>query len=136
MKHDKFLNLAFQIAQEVPRVGNASIAALVVYKNTVVAIGANQPKTHPFMAKFKSDPWHEHPHAETNAILKAIKTVSLKKLKKCVLYVCRAKIDNGTYVWGMSKPCDSCNNALQKFPVKTCIYSTDITGEYASLNVR
>lgn len=134
MNHPKFLDIAFKIAQEAPRTTAALVAALVVDKNTIVSVGINSSKTHPFVAKYKIDPWLDSLHAETTAIKKAITTISSRKLSKCLLYVCRARKIDGEFVWGLSRPCENCQKFMRQFPPKLCIYSTNETGVYDILN--
>lgn len=133
MDHIRYLDLAFQIAQETPKVAKAKMAAVIVYKNRIVSVGTNSAKTHPFMAKFGVNPYHQHHHAETCAIAKALKLISSKQLRACTLYVCRAKIFQNDYIWGLSKPCSSCVNVLEIFPTRFCFYSKDNLGEFAQL---
>jgi deoxycytidylate deaminase len=129
MNHQKHLNFAFLIAQTVPKVANASMAAIVVHKNSVISVGTNSPKTHPFVTQFQHREWHQKLHAESAAILKAIKSISSRKLRKCTLYVARAKKNNEhEFVWGMARPCQNCANLLEVFPVKDVIYTLDDGG--------
>src|ERR1035437_11101265 len=134
MRHDKILNTAFQIAQEIEKSSEQKMVAIVAYKSTVISVGVNSLKTHPMVAGAKYDDWCDHLHAETSAIINALRNTSSRKLAKCTLYVCRAKKVNGIYEWGMSRPCINCQKFINKYPVRDCYYSTETTGIYECLN--
>jgi cytidine deaminase len=133
MRHDKFLNTAFKIAQEVPRASDHKVAAIVVCKNNVISVGVNQMKTHPMVAKNKHDDWCETLHAETSAIINALRQIGSRKLAKCDLYVCRAKVVDKNYQWGIAKPCANCQEFMEKYPLRSCYYSIEKTGKYEKL---
>jgi deoxycytidylate deaminase len=132
-RHDKILNTAFQIAQEIEKSSEQKMVAIVAYKSTVISVGINSMKTHPLVASFKHDDWCEHLHAETSAIINALRQTSSRKLAKCNLYICRAKKVNGIYEWGCARPCINCQKFLKAYPVNNCFYSTEITGIYGIL---
>jgi cytidine deaminase len=134
MRHDRFLNTTFQIAKEVPRASDNKIAALVVCKNNIISVGMNQMKTHPMVASCKQNEWSEYLHAESSAIINALRQISSSKLAKCTLYICRAKISGvvGNYVWGMCKPCPTCRKFIENYPVNSCYYTVE-NGVYEKL---
>lgn len=61
-------------------------------------------------------------HAEIYAIHSFLKNNSAKKLKKCTLYVYRAKLKSGKFTYGASKPCKGCMKAIKHFGIKHVIY--------------
>jgi len=133
MRHDRFMNTVFQIAQELPKTSDQRVAAIIAYKNNTISVGCNQPKTHPMVAQNNCHEWCEYLHAETSAIINALRQISSRKLAKCVMYVCRAKYNNGSYTWGISKPCIDCRKFLQNYPVHRVYYSTEEIGVYEVL---
>jgi deoxycytidylate deaminase len=133
MRHDKILNTAFQIAKEIEKSSEQRMVAIVAYKSTIISVGMNSLKTHPMVAGAKCDDWCEHLHAETSAIINALRQTSSRKLAKCILYVCRAKIVNGVYEWGLSRPCINCQKFIKKYPIRDCYYATEVTGIYEHL---
>lgn len=133
-KHLKTLNLLYKIACDLPKVAQAKIACAVLYKNEIVSFGFNQYKTHPFQKKFSSNPHAIYLHAETHAIHNALKKIHIDDLKKCSLYICRAKnSDKKIQTWGLSKPCNGCFKAICQFEIKNVIYSLDEEYKYSML---
>ena len=130
MRHDRHMATTFQIAQEVPKCSDQKVAAIIVSKNNVISVGANQDKTHPMVAQNQHDDWCEYLHAEASAIINALRQIGRRRLAKCDMYVCRAKIVVGQYTWGFSKPCPNCQKFLKAYPVRHVYYSTEETGVY------
>ena len=133
-KHYKFLTLLSKVAVTVPPVANARLASAIVYKGDVVTIGVNRRKTHPFQAKYGKNSDSIYLHSETQAILLALKTLTLKELAKSTLYVCRMKYQDSSkqnFVFGLSKPCIGCQRAIAEFGIRNVIYSTE--NEYRRL---
>lgn len=116
----------FLLAQAVPPVSRARVAAALVYKNKFISYGFNQFKTHPLAAKFSKHPEANYLHAEVDCIRNAINLRGVDILKKSILYVARAKQTcTGDFIWGMSKPCLGCTAAIQTFQIPKVIYTTD-----------
>jgi len=133
MRQDRWMNAVFQIAQEAPKVSDQKIAAIIVCKNSVMSVGLNQMKTHPMVAYDKHDEWCDYLHAESSAIINALRQIGARKLLKCEMYVCRAKIFNGNYTWGCSKPCINCQKFMEHYPLKRVYFSTEKKGSYEYL---
>lgn len=130
-RNSKYINLLAKIAINVNPVASARIAAAIVYKNDVIAIGTNSLKTHPFQAKFGKNKCSIHLHAETDAIKNALKLITQEELAKSTLYICRVKYVDHTkkkVIFGLSKPCDGCARAIVNFNIKKVIYSQDGEG--------
>lgn len=130
-KHSKYIDLLSKIASNQPYAGNARIAAAVVYKNTVIAVGSNKIKTHPFQAKFGKNGNSIHLHAEIDAIKNALRILSEKELSRATLYICRVKYfdeKKKKQIFGLSKPCDGCKRAIATFNIKKVVYSLDNEG--------
>ena len=129
-RHLKHLNTLEKVAEAQPVTAGARIAAAIVIRNDIIAVGNNQKKTHPFQERFKKNDEAIYLHAETDCIKNALKHVDQDKLSKATLYVCRIKKD-GT--WGLAKPCKGCMKAIATFNIKNVIYSTDTTGKFEIL---
>lgn len=114
------------IAQDVIPVGHAKIAAAIVYRKEVVAVGVCSYRTHPFQKKFGRNDASIHLHAEIDAILKAKRRGI--PLTKCVMYIARAKRPSAyasEYIPGLAKPCSGCQRAIQEAGIKQIIYTED-----------
>lgn len=125
------MDLLSKIAESIEPVGNAKIAAAVVYKNEIVSIGNNKKKSHPFQKKFSKNSESIFLHAETDAIKGALKKIDLEHLNKCKLYIARVKFtDRGrkNIISGLAKPCEGCQKAIATFNIKRVCYSCDDEG--------
>lgn len=130
-KHEKYMNVLSKIAIAVEPVAQARISACLVYKNEIISFGINQRKSHPFQAKFGKNRDSIFLHAETDCIKNALKTISIKELEKCTLYICRVKYLDSTksnFVFGLAKPCPGCFRAIVNFGITKVFYSTDGKG--------
>ena len=133
----KYFSLLEKIAKDVPAsahnriVPRARLAACIVYRNEIVSFGINQLKSHPFQAKFSKNKEAIYLHAETNALTKARKRLTMDEFANSSLYVCRIKYSNTLRkhtVWGLSKPCDGCIRAAAAFNIKKVCYTCDDGG--------
>jgi len=123
-----FMNLASDIASDLTSFGGAKIASVLVHKNQIISIGHNKQKTHPFAARFAKNPDSIYFHAEVNAIHNALRRHSEEELikMKTTLYICRVKFDHANatnLIWGMSKPCCGCDEAIEYFKINKVVYS-------------
>ena len=100
------------------------IAALVL-RNKVLAKGYNNYSSRQLSRKYKKHEYAVFCHAEIDAIHSFLKENSPELLQKCTLYVCRAKLVNGKWVVGNSKPCIGCQRAIDAFKIKKIIYSRE-----------
>jgi deoxycytidylate deaminase len=131
MKHAKYFDLLFKIADAVEPVARQRLAACLVYKNDIVSIGTNKKKTHPFQRKYSSNDEAIWLHAETDCIVNALRHVDADTLSKCTMYVLRVKRpddDPKKFVQGLSKPCEGCQRALAQFGIKKVCYTLDDDG--------
>ena len=136
MKQDtKFMNWLLSEAKELPRVGGARVASVLVFKGVPVAFGTNERKTSPFAAYYGKNNDAIYFHAETRVLNKATKNISMKKLSQCTLYVARVKKIKKTdqMVPGLAKPCKGCMAAISDFPPARVVYSLDETEEFEVL---
>ncbi len=125
--YEKQINLLATIAEDNDAVSNARVAAMVFYKGSVISIGFNQNKSHPFAAKYSRHPDAIYLHAETDAILKAKKRLSDDELKKATLIICRRKYEeNGSNIlYGLAKPCCGCAKCIAAHEIKKVVYTLD-----------
>ena len=122
----KHLELLKVIAEDVEPCGNARLAAMVVYKNKVMSIGANRSKTHPFAAKYSKHPEAIYLHAEAAAILAAKRKLTDQQLAKSTLIVCRVKTGHrNKQVYGLAKPCAGCRQCIEDHGIMKTIYTLD-----------
>lgn len=101
------------------------LAALMVHKGKVVAIGNNSYKTHPLQAKFQRKYGSVCLHAEIDCLKNAAREIGLDRLSKCKIVVARVKKVDGVYASALAKPCKGCERALVQFDVGECWFSTD-----------
>ena len=104
------------------------MAAGVVYRNRLIAYGINGYKTHPLMLNngYRTD--QIFLHAEVDALRNAMKKIDLKQLSKCEMYIVRVKRPNKnskSYISGMAKPCEGCQNTIASFGIKKIYYTED-----------
>lgn len=129
-RHQRILNLLYTIARDSEPVASARLAAAIVLKNKIIAIGTNGKKTHPLQAKYSKNDDAIFIHAEIAAISNALKLVSRDDLKRATLYICRAKRthENQNWIQGLSKPCKGCTQAIAAFDIGKVIFSLENEG--------
>jgi deoxycytidylate deaminase len=134
-RHAKVINLLAKIAIDIPvpvRL-NSRLAAAVVYKGDIVALGVNEMKTHPFQAKYAKNDMAVYLHAETSAIKNSLREISVDELGQASLYVVRIKSTPcHKTVFGLSKPCCGCQRCIETFGLKKVYYTLD-NGQYGTL---
>lgn len=128
----RFVNLLSRVASDIPNpVGNARLAACVVYRNEVVSFGVNELKTHPMQAKFGRNTDAIYLHAEISAIKNALRSLDLSELSRASMYVCRVKYFDQTRkkkVFGLARPCAGCRRCIRTFGIDRVIYTLDEEG--------
>jgi len=117
------VNSLLVLAQDHPPTANARIvAALATTTGGMFAFGFNQKKTHPLQARYTRNPEKIYLHAEVDALLNGAKR--LTDLSYSTLYVVRMKHDeNGGWVRGLAKPCETCVAVMGKYGVKRVLYT-------------
>lgn len=132
MKSDNIIRILDKIAESVEPVASARLAAAVVYRNDIVAIGTNKKKSHPFQKRFSKHAMAIYLHAELDAIKNALRHLSLDELARSHLYISRARFaDSETnpikdnLMHGLAKPCEGCMRAIATFNIKHVCYTTD-----------
>jgi deoxycytidylate deaminase len=112
-----------KVATDVTPVGAAKVAAAVLYKGRVVAIGVCRYKSHPYQKQFGRDHHSIYLHAEVDVLIKAKRRLTPSELSKSTLLVARVKSIKGEYVAGLAKPCEGCQRAIRELGVKNVIYT-------------
>lgn len=128
MKNEKRWALLEKVAIAAEPVRRSRLAAMLVYKNDVIAVGYNKKKTHPMAQRFQKHEEAIYLHAEVDCIKNALRVVEPELLQKCTMYVLRMKRPDDNpkvFVRGMSKPCCGCHHAIEQFGIKKVYYTTD-----------
>lgn len=128
MDHNKYFNLLYKVAEAVEPVGKTRLAACLVQKNNLIAIGTNKMKTHPFQRQFAKNELSIYLHAETDCIVNALRHIDAEDMCKCTMYVLRVKHGESGLGRGLAKPCPGCQRALAQFNIKKVYYTLDGTG--------
>ena len=113
------------------------LAATVIYKNKIIAIGFNQYKTHTLQKKFSKNDKSIYIHAEIQAMLRSSRFLEWKEMRKSILFVARIKFKkpgSSEIVSGLAKPCIGCQEAIKHFFIPRVIYSLDDSEDYGVLN--
>ena len=121
-----YLQTLHTLAQAVEPVANQRIAACIVFKGKLVSFGVNQHKSHPFQKRFACNEHKIYLHAETAAVLNAMKHLDAGQLRRSTLYVARVKRPySGSTDWvsGLAKPCAGCQHCLDAFGITNIVYS-------------
>lgn len=121
------------------RAYNTKIAAGIAIKGTLISLGRNSRRTHPFAARFQKHEEAIYLHAETAAIANALNHVHKDELRRATLYVHRVKHPSARtaeYCDGLAKPCPGCMGAISAFGIRKVIYSTNETDQYEILDRR
>lgn len=116
------------IALDLSPVAGSRVAAGVREGNHWISFGVNQKKTHPLQAQFSTSPFNIYLHAEIAAIANAQKRIAYRdEMERCSIYIARAKIVGGRWVYGIAKPCEGCQRAIERMGFKRVIYSLETT---------
>lgn len=129
MKHTEIFDILKPIACNLTDRRFRHVAA-IVHRNKIIAFGHSHKKSHPFQLKYGKNEEAIYWHAETNVIFNALKIVDTATLKRCRLYVCRIKCedhDHRSLMFGLSKPCDGCQECIDEYQIPTLIYTMDGT---------
>lgn len=133
MAREKFWNLAEKVAIAAEPVSRQRLAAILVYKNEVLAIGYNKRKSHPFQRQFAKHEEAIYLHAEIDCIKNALRLYDEEMISKATMYVLRVKRpddDHKAFVRGLAKPCCGCERAIAAFDIKKVYYTTDEGYDY------
>lgn len=111
----KYIELALKLATKSEYY--QKVGCVIVKGNRIIGLGFNKPnKTHPM-----SNNRFRNIHAELDAILGH----TAEDLEGAVAYVARMR-NNGTT--GLAKPCEHCEELLQRMGIKIVYYTEDNIG--------
>lgn len=121
-KHKKIIQrLISSIRDRSFCVGNAKVAACLVYKNKVF-FGENKAKTNSFMYNYYNE-YNVYTHAEVDAIKQASKSLTEKEFSKATLYIVRVKKSGEL---ALARPCKKgCQQLIRSYGIKSVIYTTN-----------
>ena len=128
MKPEKFWNILERVAIANEPVSRSRVAALLVHRNEIIAVGYNKMKSHPMAKRFQKHEEALYLHAEVDCIKNALRVVDVDYLSKCTMYVLRVKHpdnSNKKFVHGLAKPCSGCNMAIETFGIKKVYFTTN-----------
>jgi len=108
----KFFELAKRVSKKSDH-RSYHLGAVIVKKNRVLSIGFNRNRTHP-----KSPHKFKYLHAEIDAII----GLDFKDLYGSVIYVYR---EDKLGRLALSKPCESCMEAIKASGIKYLCYTID-----------
>lgn len=115
------------IAENLPPVAHARVAAAIVYRGHVISVGVCQYKTHPLQKKYSRNDSSVYLHAEIDAISKASrKGISIDQFRECEMYVYRAKRPHPHtegFIAGLAKPCEGCMKAIAAVGISNIYWS-------------
>jgi tRNA(Arg) A34 adenosine deaminase TadA len=132
MRETAIFKILDRVAESVDPVSNARMAAAIIYRNDIVAIGTNKRKSHPFQRRFAKHDMAIYLHAEIDAIKNSMRHLSLSELARSRLYVTRLRYADSErdptpdkLVRGLARPCEGCMRAIATFDIGHVCYSTD-----------
>lgn len=116
-----------RLALDFAGAGNARVAAAVVRRQSILGLGYNRMKSHPFQRRFGRNGDAIYWHAETDAIHNAYKFAPTD-IKGANLYVLRIKRPwNQSKLWALGNacPCAGCQQAIDLFGIRRVSYTTE-----------
>lgn len=122
----KYMTMLGRVAENVIPVANAKMAACLVRKNRVIAVGVNKKVSHPLQKKYSSHPEKIFLHAEIDCILNAVRAASIRDLRESIMYVARVKRPSEKsrlWVFGEARPCTGCAQAIKDYGIKEILYT-------------
>ncbi len=119
-RHQAWLDVATKLA--VDSQCRQRHGAVIVQRNSVLGMGTNRFRNHP---QFIHDYDHCSRHAEVVALRAVISRSSYVDLRRAVVYVARVGPGDRPK---LSRPCNSCWNALRDAGVRTTVFTTEQGG--------
>jgi len=123
MRHKRIIEKLFLIAIATPPVARCRVAAALVIRNNILAVGVNSYSSSRLARKFAKDKLCLSEHAEIAVIRNYLAIYGLKNLNKCTMYVCRAKNTKSGWSYGLAKPCRGCLRAINTFGIRDVKWS-------------
>lgn len=104
------------------------MAAALVYRNTILGIGCNRMKSHPFQARYSKNQESIFLHAEVHALKNALKEHNLDRIRGAKMIIVR-RTKKG---YGLAKPCEGCMRAMAEFGIENIYYTSD-AGDFVTI---
>lgn len=117
-RDEKIFRKLFLIAIAIPPVARCRLAAALVLRNNILAIGVPSYSSTKLARQYRSHKLRLWEHAEVAALRNYIGLYGFKNLSKCTLYICRVKRNGPRWVTGCAKPCRGCRAALAAFGIR------------------
>lgn len=138
--HLKYVRFLREIAEENEPVDSSRMAAGLLMKNNLFVMGKNSYRTDPWAVRFQKNPEANTLHAEIDTIKRAVNhhRGDRNALVGSVLYICRVKRPgphSNNFIWGLSKPCIGCMDAIELFGIKRVVYTLDGDDDEANVEV-
>jgi len=117
-----------QLAREnKPEHKNFRLAAGVVFRRRLICWGVNSYKTHPIMT---AEGYHSEQiflHAESQAIVRALRLLAVEELKQSSLYVVRVRqFANRTgFEETLARPCEGCWGLIAQVGFKEVLWTKE-----------
>jgi deoxycytidylate deaminase len=131
MTESEIMHILARVAEASEPFAQARVAAALIYKNEILAIGTNKNKTHPFQKRFSPNEDAIFIHAENDAIYNALRKYDTETVAKSKLYISRMKWVNSSkllFIQGLAKPCAGCSRAIATFNIKHVCYTIEEKG--------
>jgi deoxycytidylate deaminase len=128
MKHEKIWKILEKVAVATEPVSRQRLAACLVFKNEIIAVGYNKRKSHPIAKRFQKHEEAIYLHAEVDCIKNALRLYDEDVIAKSTMYVLRVKRpddNHRTFIHGLAKPCCGCEHAIDQFNIKRVLYTTE-----------
>ena len=115
-------SVLLNLAALIPKIGSGRIVASIFHKSRLVSMGFCSKSSLLLQRQFGNV--HQiYNHAEIHAIHNAMKTST--PLNRAEMLIVRAKFIDGKLVYGLAKPCQSCQSAIDVFEIKRVYFSTN-----------
>lgn len=127
----KTMKVLSRVAEASEPFARARMAAALVHKNEILAIGTNKNKTHPLQGRYAKHEEAIYLHAEIDAIANALRKFDAETVSKAKLFVYRCKWTHSkkpVLTQGLAKPCSGCMRAIAAFDIKHVCYSLEDEG--------
>lgn len=130
-RHERIFTMLNEVCGAMDPAFHKRLSAALVYKNTVISIGVNRKKTHPFQKKHSKHVESIYLHAENDCLSRALRKHSAETIRRSTLYVTRIRRLTDccdTMVSGLAKPCVGCQRAIASMGISKVCYSLDHMG--------
>lgn len=128
---ERYQEMIIRLAESNETDQPARMAAGLVWKGSLVSVGTNVRKTHPFQAKYGRNSDSIYLHAEISAIKGALRHIDVDDFRRSTLLVCRLKrpsAQSKSFELAMARPCEGCMRAIADFGIGKVLFTNDDGG--------